>query len=343
MKSEFPEYYYDFEAMWSEAIFVFDANVLLNVYRFSPAASKDLLNIMNRLNDRIWIPYQFAAEYHRNLHTVTEDIDKIYRDKKDELEKLSKRTIKDIEDFSSPTSFNVSAAQFKSVKGAFAKITEKLSEFEEKHKESLSKEDIQGQIAELFDSNVGQQISLSDRKKIFTEGKKRYEDRIPPGYKDRSKAKPYGDLVGWTEIKEYAKEKATSIIMVSDDNSSDDWFQKAGDKATGPRRELVDEMRKYATVDFYLYETWQLLDFANQYLPDLKDKVTETTIEEAKHLSESRRQMSEERRMQERTIARLEREGFDVWDWADDSDEFDGEDRTPPPWSSPVSIEDIPF
>ena len=130
MKHEFPESYYDFETMWKEAVFVFDANVLLNVYRFSTSASRDLLKIMNRLNDRIWIPYQFAAEYHRNLHTVMDDMDEAYSHKKVELEKLHKKTVKAIEDFSSPTSFNVPSAQLKAINGAFTKIAEKLSDFE---------------------------------------------------------------------------------------------------------------------------------------------------------------------------------------------------------------------
>jgi len=359
MKSEFSEYYYDFEAMWKEAIFVFDANVLLNVYRFSPSASKDLLKIMNRLKDRIWIPYQFAAEYHRNSHTIMDDIDKAYSDKKGELEKLHKKTVKAIEDFSSPTSFNVPPAQFKSINGAFAKISDKLSDFENKHKESLSNEDIRGQIAVLFDGRVGKQTPRADREKIYEQGKNRYEDRIPPGYKDkdRNKKNPFGDLVGWFEMIEFAnneRENKRPIIFISDDSSKDDWFHKLNDEAKGPRRELVDEMREKAGVDFYLYETWQLLQQANKYLPDLKDQVPEKTIEEAKHLSELRRQLIEERHRQERPRVHFAQGDIDVWDWADDSNESEYDEissardyndsrkmREYP--SAPASVDDIPF
>ena len=47
-------------------------------------------------------------------------------------------------------------------------------------------------------------------------------------------------------------------------------------------------------------KTWQLLKQANNYLPDLKDQVPEKTIEEARHLSDTRRQMLEERPYREK-------------------------------------------
>ena len=100
MKDMFPEYYQptedEFKQLWADAIFVFDANVLLDIYRYSPKASKELIGILKDLDDRIWLPYQFALEYHRNMaevketsHTeyseLTTTISKLQEDSSDEL------------------------------------------------------------------------------------------------------------------------------------------------------------------------------------------------------------------------------------------------------------------
>ena len=49
--------------LWEEAIFVFDTNVLLNLYRYSAKTRDALLNAFDSLKERVWIPYQVAYEY----------------------------------------------------------------------------------------------------------------------------------------------------------------------------------------------------------------------------------------------------------------------------------------
>jgi hypothetical protein len=67
VRSEFPGYYRpiaeEFDKMWRTGTFVVDANVLLNVYRFSERARDDLLKVLHRVADRLWIPHQVALEY----------------------------------------------------------------------------------------------------------------------------------------------------------------------------------------------------------------------------------------------------------------------------------------
>ena len=56
----------DFDKLWNEATFVFDTNVLLDLYRSSPKYRKEMLDILDILEGRIWIPHQFFFEYHRH-------------------------------------------------------------------------------------------------------------------------------------------------------------------------------------------------------------------------------------------------------------------------------------
>lgn len=45
-----------FTELWQQCLFVLDANVLLNFYRYSPQTSEELLTILRRIKDRLWIP-----------------------------------------------------------------------------------------------------------------------------------------------------------------------------------------------------------------------------------------------------------------------------------------------
>ena len=45
-------------------IIVFDTNSLLNVFRFTPEASKKYFEIVQSIQDKIYIPYLVALEFH---------------------------------------------------------------------------------------------------------------------------------------------------------------------------------------------------------------------------------------------------------------------------------------
>jgi hypothetical protein len=65
MEKVFAHYYKPtsegFDALWKDCTFSFDANVLLDVYRYSPETRDRLIDVLKHLNDRIWIPYQVGA------------------------------------------------------------------------------------------------------------------------------------------------------------------------------------------------------------------------------------------------------------------------------------------
>jgi len=74
MKKIFPGFYppsdEDLKELWSKSLFVLDANVLLNLYRYPEKARADLLTVIRKIKDRVWVPYQAALEYQVNRLTV---------------------------------------------------------------------------------------------------------------------------------------------------------------------------------------------------------------------------------------------------------------------------------
>jgi predicted nucleic acid-binding protein len=92
MKKKFPGYYRpsneEFNRIWKQALFVFDTNVLLDLYRLSERSSNELFNVLNAIRENIWIPYQVSKEYHKNLNEVIKGQAEKYSDSLKQLEKF---------------------------------------------------------------------------------------------------------------------------------------------------------------------------------------------------------------------------------------------------------------
>jgi len=59
------------EALWEEAIFVFDTSSLLYLYEYSDDTKSNILSILKEhLQNRLWIPHHVAYEYLKNRERV---------------------------------------------------------------------------------------------------------------------------------------------------------------------------------------------------------------------------------------------------------------------------------
>ena len=91
MKKSFKEYYplssEEKKKIWDEATFIFDANILLDLYQYSEKTRKEFLGILDNLSDRIWLPHQFALEYQRRRLNVIEKQFAFYKHVSDQLDK----------------------------------------------------------------------------------------------------------------------------------------------------------------------------------------------------------------------------------------------------------------
>jgi hypothetical protein len=132
---------------------------------------------------------------------------------------------------------------------------------------------------ELFGTVIGQPYSSEQLKEIYEEGCKRYEEKVPPGYKDLDDKKglvkrysdtvikgEYGDLILWKQIINKSKTECRPIIFISDD-VKEDWRENENGKKK-PRKELIAMTGQ----EFLLYTTEYFLEDAKAYLSiDVKD------------------------------------------------------------------------
>lgn len=254
MKNKFIGYYWsedDYEnEVWKNAILVVDTNVLLDIYRVSPETSKNLISILKTFagEDRLWIPYQVAQEYHDELYHVVysqiKNFDKAYKclndfkvniDQKRNYPFLTKEQNKKVDEM------------VNQIKQIFEKQKSDLNE-------SIKSGSLKSKIANIFNGRVGKPLSGEEIKKIHEEGDKRYASKIPPGYKDKGKDsnKQYGDLIIWKQIISYAKEYNKNIIFVSSD-TKEDWYLKEDSQFKVPHPLLFQEFAKETDQHILIY------------------------------------------------------------------------------------------
>lgn len=81
------------QELWEKAVFVFDTNVLLNLYRYSAKTRNSLLNAFESFTGRIWIPYQVACEYMRKRCEVIYETVQRYDQFKKEAESFTGKAV----------------------------------------------------------------------------------------------------------------------------------------------------------------------------------------------------------------------------------------------------------
>jgi len=269
MRNAFIGYYKPTETeltrLWENSVFILDANVLLNLYRYSAETNTEILNTLQQFQNRIWIPYHAALEYHDRRLQVIEHQEDSYLDLQKFLqeiqEELKNRLLSDDHSFLADQLIDKVVTIFKD-------IETKLRERKEEYLALFENDKLQEAIANLLERKVGANFNKEKLEEIYTEGKERYENNIPPGYNSINENKDidkYRDLVIWFQIIEHAKSTYKPIIFVTDEKT-DDWWLKFKGEIIGPRPELMHEMRNKSNVQFYMYRIDPFMENAQKYL-----------------------------------------------------------------------------
>lgn len=303
MKTHFKEQYALLEeekkAVWDDCYVVLDANILLNFYRCSKDTSDDVFNILEAIKDKLWIPYQVVWEYFNNRRNVFHEnwnaaktikesfkkcIDQFYHEEK--VEKLLARN---------PF---INTDELKGViSQCIDEVNKVLSKYEQNVTDFTFDDDILVKITELLEGKVGDDLSEQDLLNIYKEGKKRYELKFPPGYKDNTKDKQaqgerhvYGDLINWQMIINKAKNDGINIVFVSGDQKEDWWDVWNGEKIR-PRTELIKEFHDKTGKDIVIYNQHSFMQYAKEnFVNDTKD----ASIDEVKEVEKEQQRNIEQ-------------------------------------------------
>ncbi len=323
-KDEFYGFYrepFNKENMTSEnTIIVFDTNSLLNVFRFTPEASKEYFEIIQSIQDKIYIPYLVALEFHFhksetlllneiNVTKFKNNFSKNWNKLKSEAAKtlfssLSYRNDIDKKELNAYLSDLLNSEDL----NIENKLVEKISSISE------NQTNIFNALVEIMHSKTGERYTQDMITKIEKEGEERYKNGIPPGFNDANKKlsrsyngikyqQKFGDLIIWKDIISKAKEdRIKHVIFVTSDGKRDsktdlnykvcvgnDGNGKEKYQIIGPRIELIEEMKNETGADFYLMDE---LEFMKQFSQEevssqVAKSISDTLLDFAKIVSTS--------------------------------------------------------
>ncbi len=286
--------------LWKDGLFVLDANVLLNLYRYSQPTKDEFIQVLNKLVDRLWIPHQAFYEYLKNRPEVILTQEIMYENTKKILIDLLMSVEEDIQ---KKLTFQYHPFIDKDVflskiKKAIDEIGNELDEQMKKHPNLLTDDPILTMVSSLLNDKIGEGYSEAKLHEVYKESELRYSKQIPPGYKDaegpnkKTGEAAYGDLLVWFQMIDKATEIKAPIVFISNDKKEDWWWISKG-RTIGPRPELVEEMYEKASVPFYIYNSDRFMEYAKKFL-DVSIK--QTSIDEVRDLrlkDESKHYISE--------------------------------------------------
>lgn len=275
MKDLFAEYMpltgADIQRIWNEASIIPDANVLLNLYRFTPPAREELFSLFEdpKVNARVWLPYWAALEFHRNRalviaeqgvphERITAAIDKHIRNLMDEIQQVQLHRYHPYirkEDLTAATTALRDA------------LLNDLKTRASTYPNFLTEDEILERVQNLFAGKLGVEPSVTEQGEIIREGEERFKKKVPPGYLDESKEgiDKYGDYIIWREVLKHASVAKRPVIFVTDDVKEDWWYRVKG-KTVGARPELRREFRSETGEEFLLYTSTEFARYAKDYL-----------------------------------------------------------------------------
>ena len=292
MKEAFAGYFpmkeADYSDLWKNASFVLDANVLLDLYRYTSNTADELMSILLKIRSRIWLPHQAGLEFFRNRPKVILEQKQMFARAISITEALLKTAETEINsqlNFRNHPSIDKTQL-LKDIEGGLTKVKNALDSKQKQHSDLLKKDPILEKLATLFDEKIGKPYSKEDLQKRFAEAKQRYGNKIPPGFEDaksKDEIQSYGDYLLWRQILDYAENQKVSIIFVSNERK-DDWWWNISGRTISPRPELIEEMKSVAGTRFYAYNSDRFMSYAREYL---KAKVKQDSIDEVQQVREN--------------------------------------------------------
>lgn len=298
MREAFPEHFVGEperqQKLWGDCIFALDTNVLLDLYRFSDSARDALFKVMESLGERLWIPYQVAAEYFENRLGVIEDQSEAYAKSITGLKAAKEK-------FNSGSRHPfVSDEVFEKFISSYDLMINELEEKQKTYLAFVSNDTIKAKIGTLLNGRVGEPYSEERLQEIAVEGERRYLENIPPGFQDGGKMpeatttklrlKKFGDLILWKQVIDKAVVVNKSVILVTGEKK-DDWWLKSNKGLVSALPSLTKEFMSAVNQDFYIYATDRFLVKANEYLAQ---NTSEVVVEEVRAINKADAELKED-------------------------------------------------
>jgi len=262
----------DYRRVFSSGMVVPDANVLLNLYRYTEQARNDLLSVLERLGDQLWVPHQVLVEFWRNREIVLQDPRDTDKTAK-EMSDVRDRTLASFRAWTNRVSLPAeqSTALSEALSAGFDAVIDGVDRFSDASAadsaRDTDKDPVLKRLEPILSGRVGNQLDDESYSAAIQEGLRRVDQREPPGYMDKKKEDrgAAGDYLVWEQVLIEAERRHADVVFVTGDVKEDWWRREAGEQR-GPRLELVAEMRRHADTRLFMLRPTILLSLAREVL-----------------------------------------------------------------------------
>lgn len=289
-------------------IFIFDANILLTLYRCEEETRNHFFEVWENIKDKCWFPHQVCLEYQRNRLKVVKDS----RDALDKIPKKVKGAISELKTQVFDGEHNQTISRYSNLKGEISALFDQIDlivcDFSDNHINArkdnidyLNNHDvIRDKIDELTESRIGSApLNQGVIEDLNKSGKTRYKYNTGPGFADSVDKKTnfysfdginydaeYGDYYVWSQILEYVKDnQGSNVVYVSNDAKSD-FYYKIDGKIRGPNESLRTEIKNHGAAEFLLQNIDTFLHHANTHLNARIDEYVITELTNASFTDE---------------------------------------------------------
>ncbi|WP_394617985.1 PIN-like domain-containing protein [Lentzea sp. JNUCC 0626] len=249
-----------------EAVVAVDANVLLDLYRFSPRTSSDLINTFKSLGDRLVVPHQALREFWRHRQRAQGSPRGATKTATDALAKAGRSMNDALGIWAKAVGFNQG-----DLGGLTGEVDALVRGLQEKLQQALAHADadrvgdpILEQLEGLLRGRVTSPLADEEHASCVAEAGRRITAEIPPGYKDAGKQEDgsadggAGDYLVWYQATRYAQEHQRDLLIVTRDEK-EDWWWRQGAEFIGPRPELSLEYQGLTGRRLFLMRPTDLL------------------------------------------------------------------------------------
>jgi hypothetical protein len=247
--------------------------------------------VLQSFGDRLWLPYQVGADYHRNrlkaLPQPRQSLERILKTIADNRERVDgigfpdQHPSLDLAEAERRRQAVVVALEHleSHVKGGLANLPENPDQFD-------ATDGVRDRLQQLFANRIGSPFAPADLDKLKKEADSRFAKRLPPGYKDNEKESDskYGDYLIWRSLLNELKSRATftGLIFVTNDRK-EDWWLRRESQMIGPRPELIRECLDETGRLLFLYTPSDFLKASQQRL---QVQVSAATVATAERVSQ---------------------------------------------------------
>jgi hypothetical protein len=257
-----------------EGTIAFDTSSLFNLYRYKESTTKEVFTYLEKIKSRLFLPYIVGLEYHNKRPVVLNQQRSIYTKLNNKVDELKKSIS---EQFLNEQHSSVSFEEVdKIVKHFETEFRGYLKKCEFKHPNFLINDPIRTQIVDIF-NNIGTPFNNDALNEIYEVAEQRFDNKIPPGYKDsKNKDKiiktygdqiirsKYSDYIIWHEIIQFGAKNKCPILLITDE-VKEDWCWKENGYNLGPRPELITEYNKVTGCTFYFLSLNQFLHYVRGF------------------------------------------------------------------------------